>query len=364
MSKLWEKLFVVFASAWGILRILVARPRVIVFGTDMIGAHPYEPRMARIYAWLDSRHITYAHLTHVTSHGRVVRHWFQRRRPIVYLEGLERIGVSLSWLFRASGVRRIWGIDDYRHWRTVTAAAHQASIPCALFQHGRFTRHQSYLTFEGIPPAHIPLPDAYIVWNEYWRDKLMSISPLFRQHPDVVRVGGKPSAETVMSLGHRGASGEILRVTVVHEPAAPSGEVRAFMQRLLAMNDVAVTYKIRADQPEAAQLRHAGLADIAQSDRFHVTASLTAADVVLGSYSTLLYEMVQAGVPVGVVKMSSLQAEDLVGDGLAAFVDPRADDLRQELARAAQVPQDELERRAARLRITVPIEETLVALFS
>lgn len=363
MNGRLEKLFMILASLWGSVRLVLSRPRVVVFGTDMIGTYSYEPRLAKVYGWLESRRVSYANLVHATAGANVVRHWFQRRQPVVYLEGFGSSAVLLAWLFRLCGVRQVWAIDDYRNWRTVVAAARRAGIRSVLFQHGRFTRHQAYLAFPGVAPEQVPLPDRYIVWNEYWRAKLLKFSPSFAAHPDVLMVGGKTSAGKSYVRRPVSTTAGPLAVTLVHEPAAVPGDISQLLDALMALDSVSLSYKIRADQPAAGQLGSLGLEGY-PAKGITVTEDISeTTQLVLGSYSTLLYETVAQGLPVGVVKMTSTQAEDLVEDGLAAFIDPRAGDLRTQLKNAAQVLPEELARRADRLAVKVDIEKTLDSIY-
>jgi hypothetical protein len=361
----WEKVFMLCVSAWGVVRIFIQRPRVVMFGNDTIGRHQYDLRMVRIYEWLAVKRIPYSHLVHAAPHGRVVRHWLQRRGPTVYLESIMALSPAvLSWLFSVSRTRQVWGIDDYRYWPAIVSAARSAGCTSVLFQHGRFTRHQAGIAFPEDGSASAVLPDSYMVWNAYWRKRLLALSPPCAAHPERVHIGGKASRDAVPVHRDHTASGGLLRVMLVHEPAAPSKEVRAFIERLSRLDGVALIYKVRKDQDGVAQLRQHGLTDQVHAPRWQVTSELVPADVALASYSTLLYEMVQAGIPAGVIAFSSMQADDLVAEGLAAPIDPSASDLLEELIRAAHIPSGELERRAEVLEVPISIEHTLDSLIT
>jgi hypothetical protein len=351
----WEKLFMIVISLWGILRCIIARPRVMVFGNDRIGMHSHEPRLSKIYHWLESHQVPYAHMVHAAPRAHVVQHWLRRHGPIVYLEGLEAAGISLAWFFHVVGARHLWGIDDFRYWPRVIASARQASLRSVLFQHGRFNRHMTYLSL----PNHMPLPDHYIVWNEYWRTKLLQLSAPFAAHPAVVVVGGKPSWDAMPPHRSVPALYGPLHIVVVHEPAAQAADVQFFLDSLLSLQDISVSYKVRGDQPIQDQLVALGLEKYSSRGMSVVSDVPPDAQLVLGSYSTLLYEAVAQGLPVGVVTMKSMEADDLVTDGLAVSIDPHASDLSRQLVMAADVPAKELARRAQHLAVTADLGDTL-----
>lgn len=357
-----EKLFVAISSAWGMFHILIMRPRVIVFSNDVLGSYRYEPRMARVFEWLEAKRIPYANLIHVTPHGRVIRHWLRRHKPVVYLEGIEYLAAwALPWLLRRCGARQLWAIDDFRHWPRVTSAARKAGVRSVLFQHGRFTVHQPLLRLEGTSPESLSLPDVYIVWNEFWRQRLLAVSPPFAAHPELIRVGGKASA-AVSSESRNGSFGEPFSVLLLHEPASPASEVSRYAAAFLEIPGCRLFYKVRPDRASVEQLGGFPDAVIYHSRFSDVKDVPDDVSLVAGAYSTLLYESVERGFPVGVLKMSSTQAEDLVQEGLASMIDISAGDLLGQVRSAAAVPHDELARRADRLRVAVDIEMTLANL--
>ena len=185
---------------------------------------------------------------------------------------------------------------------------------------------------------------------------------VFNEHKERIQIGGKPSDEFIMPKLEHSAGRP--RIMLLYESEAPSNEVREFIDRLSLMQDIDRVFKIRSNLPIADQLLHVGLDDVSKAKRWTIAQELVGADLVLGSYSTMLYELVQTGVAVGVLKMSSMEAEDLVEDGLAAYINPVSSNLEKELIFASQVSDIELQYRAERLQIKVNIEDTLQSLLS
>jgi len=352
----------VFATIWGIFRILFLRPRVIVSGNDMTGPLKYEPRMARVYEWLRDKRISYINLIHAAPHGNVVRRWFRREEPVIYLEVLEYLG-TLSWFFRVSGASYLWAIDDYRHWPRVILAAQRAKLRTTLFQHGRFNKHQFQENFFGYSLDSIPVPDCYVVWNKFWQRRLLDLSNVFLRNPEAVRVGGRPS--------QGGTTGSPLKVKnsppavlFIHEEIASPGQVASYLDAMLSKARIKVFYKIRPDLPINQQTSRIPQ-EILIHERFEIVTDIpNDISLAVGSYSTLLYELIERGMPIGVLRMDSTQADDLVEEGLAVFLDPKETDIGEQIRRAAEVSGDELKRRVSLLRVTVRIEDTLAQLFS
>lgn len=352
MSAYLEKVFMVIASMWGLFRIVAIRPQILVYGNDMLGDQMYEPRMAGVYEWLVKNKVPFAHIVHATPTGRVVRNWWRRHEPVVYLGALpSSLYVALMRVVR---FRAVLAIDDYRFWPHVVDMARSAGAQSFLFQHGRFTRHQEYLKM-----AHAQLPTKYIVWNEYWKRKILALSPLFSKHQDAVLVGGKPS-------GSQGSPQRLvreqdgrLRVMVIHEPDMKRADVHHVIQALAIREEIRLFYKIRKDQSAEQQIAHHGLKSFLDTNSISVTTDVSPCDLVLGSYSTLLYEMVAMGIPVGVLQVGSTQADDLVEDGLATPVDPSSSAFMAQVQVAANVSDADLAMKSQVLAVSADIRRTL-----
>ena len=353
-----EKVFMIVASVWGTLRILIARPRIIIFGTNAMTNRPYDPRMAKIYTWLDEYHISYAHLIRAMPGSNAISHWFRRRNPIIYFGTLPFLGR----IFQASGAQQLWGIDDYRQWPLLVAVAHRAGLKTVIFQHGRFTRHQAGLAFPVQISPSLILPDVYIVWNEYWRDTLLSLSVPFAQHADRVWVGGKASQSITYSFTPHHHD-QIITILWPYEPRAHAAEVNTYLKRLLNEPNIRVLYKIRKELSRSAQLERITPL-LREHQRFEVIDAVTPEvlgriDMVLGSYSTMLYELGEAGIPIGVMQMSTTQAASLIEDGTAQMIDHADPHMIDIVRRWAQVSDEQRWEQHRRMATTVDLRNTL-----
>jgi hypothetical protein len=389
----FARVFLVLATVWGFVRLFFSRPRIIFYGTDMMTARlPYDPRMAGVYRWLDDSHISYGNLIHATSDPQVIRRWYRRSSPLMYYEGLESLAsvlmflrvlprtfhfplvqdemavwciqrannaaavISLlTWMVRRIKPEQIWSIDDSRYWLPITVAAHRAGLPIVLFQHGRFTRDLAYLGYPGILPDLIPIPDSYIVWNEFWKEQLTAISPVFTQHPDAVSIGGHPGSPPSLGAVRSGGT----TVVFLHEPHSLREDVHAMLTALTASGHFRVMYKIRQDRSPEDQLAMFGLEPLVAAGKITVSDKMPEqVGLVVGFASTLLFEVIQMGVPVAVCRMRSLYAEDLILAGLAAVLDLSAGDFDSQIISAMTVDATELDRRAQRLHVSADIRQT------
>jgi hypothetical protein len=354
MNSRMEKCFVLIASLYGILRAAYVRPLVVVYTNDMLGSYSWDPRMAGVYQWLEQHHIPFINLVHAVPHGQVMRYWWRRTSPVVYREGLMMFGNGwLSRFLRICRARFLFAIDDYRYWPQIVSAAAHNDMMTVLFQHGRFTRHQRYLALSADAP--IVVPDIYVVWNEYWKSKLIAASPFFAIHAGCIRIGGRPGIVGTTPECVPSVIRERMTIMLVHESAAPREEMRMLVRALSTLPNTIIFYKVRGDQPAESQL--AFLGDCAA--KVEARNEVTECSVALGSYSTLLYELIERGIPVGILRIQSAQADDLVESGLASFVDPNAIDLFGELQRAAAVHPEELHRRAEVLAVHDTLSDTL-----
>lgn len=396
-----------FSCAWLVLR----RPRNALYTVDItVGDFKNDPRLHKVYEVLYKQRESFFEIIHGRMNGGLIRRFFSRRRPVIYLEGIdvlfgwlksfrllspvqfphipidaERFNASetplvayliqtykqkaqlsvyrilfLERVFRMVGTVRVLSIDDIRNFHEVIAAARGAHIPSLVFQHGRFNRHLVGWRYVGIDARLCVMPDRYVVWNQFWREQLMSLSPLFALHAERILIGGSPhKTHYVPMLGT--TNGAELHILIPFEPQADRKEVSSYILALLQDPAAHIYFKVRPDASAEDQLR--GLSDaITQHPRFACVQQLTPAtlatiNVVLGSYSTFLYEMVEAQKPVGVLQMQSTQAQDLVEAELAQLVS--VSDIVPTVRALAELPQDVLARRSSVLRSVDDLHSTL-----
>lgn len=413
------RFFAVLVSFFSFLILKIKRPDVFIF-TEDVTALPdrADPRIGRIYEFLKSQKINYGEIVHTRLNRKLVPNFFKRRRPVIYSEAIDFCHALFGWpkrtrffkpidfeavdfgefsqdekkfvmklletfsqyaeasavriiffkkIFHLLGAKHLLAIDDMRYVNELLLAAKLSQMKTTLFQHGRFTKYQAGWINYNIPPEKCIAPDNYFVWNEYWRNKLLQLSPTFKLNETKVAVGGRASVLGNSFKYTPAIKGDTTTVMLPYEELAAPDDIRKLVEKLIRCPSMAVIFKLRKDLPESEQLKKMKLDDI-RNENFQALADLNddvlkKTDLVIGTYSTLLYEMIEAGKPVGVIKSRSIQADDLVEDQMASFVDFNANNLCDQLKNLANQDEAIFKKHAESLAVSIKIEDTLDTLF-
>ena len=137
-----------------------------------------------------------------------------------------------------------------------------------------------------------------------------------------------------------------VNVLLISEPRARQEEIRKYLEILLGDERINVMAKIR---PGEDQMYVSGVSSNL-INRLHlirggsVYEAFSQADVVLGTYSTALYEAVLALCPVVVLNTTFTYGHEIVYDGLAEFAESPAN-IIETVLRTVELPNEELLRR-------------------
>ncbi len=391
------KFGLVVVSFFGILFLLVSRRKVLIYTIDRVssseGKHDF--RMDGIYAHLKRNRIPYVELVH-TSPAGWFRNLLKRRRPAIFLQAFdaarilsalatkpnetlatqdfegppkerafalvryffERARIAefrvrcLRRILRASGVRVLLTIDDTRHYNELLIACRLEKIPSIAFQHGHFTKyHVGWLkkwetAFERV------VPDQFVVWSSYWKEELGKLGSYFPS--DRIKVGGKPYGDTSQhSQAKKDPS--FLTVLIPYEKEADKEALAQFVLSCQALENVQIVFKIRPDMSRELQLKEYGLEN---NSRLIAGSNLTVLphpDLVVGTYSTFLYEMVERAIPVAILKTEQDFGEGLLRNGLAELLELEGIS-RDRLEALAYTPEDVLRARKNRLVGAEPLD--------
>lgn len=218
-------------------------------------------------------------------------------------------------LFEGSSLRLVLAIDDTRSYWEVVLAAHLAHIPAYAVQHGRFGKYHVGWLSDGTFDGEIIQPDRLYVWSEYWRHELLQLGTYFS--PETICVGGsKDALPTLVPRDRR----EGLTVVLPYESEAVKEEVKPYIDALLECPDVRLLFSIRSDIDRSRQLKEYGLTE-QYHPRFFITddpARIAAeADMIVGTCSTFLYDLIGAERPVALLHTSSDLGEGLLRNNLA-----------------------------------------------
>lgn len=395
----------VLVSGLAALSLLILRPKVIVFGIDRVSDadHTSDFRMRAIYSFLTSRRIRHTEVLHTVFNKVFLINLMKRLRLALYLEAadvlyaigrmvkrsrpkkitIENLGslseeesrfaryvvkkylgqkdavlfrISLlTFILRSSRTKAVFAIDDARHYHDICVAARRARVPVYAFQHGHYTRfHVGWLATEGALGEYMR-PDFLVVWSEYWKQELQRLKSVF---DDTKILIGSPERKGVSIPQQQSVHRTIL---IPHETDSPKVEMVKIFQEILQDPAVSIILKLRPDHTVESQLKE--YPNLERVEK-RITTITTVGELasrptcVVGVYSTFLYDMVEANIPVGVLVDVSPYGHGMVTNGLANAV--HSNSLHADIQNLCELSSEDALRRAALLTSgSQPIRETL-----
>lgn len=245
------------------------------------------------------------------------------------------------WVLRVVRPRLLLALDDDRDMFSALAAAKAQGLPTVSFQHGVYARYHTGLFCYGRNPGgRNHAADRHFVWSEYFRDRLLQHSRLFT--PEQVRVAGH-----IRHLDRRTSRDgwrpqRKLRVLWLAEPVTPAEWVKEFITAVSREPDMELHYRPRPDGmdgPQRAEIRKWEF-PVPFSTHTRLGADLAECDVVIGSYTSVLYESYLHLVPSVVMQVPGM-AQDRVREGWL-LVAPSPGDLPRVIRAAAALSPAEL----------------------
>lgn len=362
LGLLISYLFVLKVSVLGVLWAVIARPKVLIFSSDKVSDHFVRAdfRIAHLYKLLEEKKVRYQEILHTAfTNGSVYSHYWKRRRPTLYLEAIDALWFLGRWcsapfrsptshifgnlpedeaesafivaalekylrvrglkefrvrvlraVFRMVGYTMVSSIDDTRHYHEVVRAARAEGIYSCALQHGHFTQyHVGWLPLGASGP--FARADELLVWSQYWKQELVHFGSVYPEE-SIKIVGG--SSASLLTFATKSSKTTVL---VPFETVAPNDEVGAFLARVSTCPNTEVYLKVRPDIPVERQLDAYPEVVRASVNVATSLAEVPYPDLCLGVYSTFLYDMVSAGVPVGILQTSMEYGEGMVRNGLA-----------------------------------------------
>lgn len=347
----------VFLSIMSLIWCIFKKPRFGLYTVDIIsGPHFSDPRIAGVYEYLDSqyRRAGFVEFVHAVVTRDTFYKFFKRCRPVIYLEALDyvisiwlklfhfkigkheladlefklsiaRLRVKiLSFIYKFIGIKKLLTIDDYRFFQSFVVAAKISKIQSIAFQHGRFNESIAYLKYEGIDTSlNYAIPDYSCVWNNFWRDRLTSLYPVYTYNKDKVIVAGSPrsalSFESVSGLINK-KSEDNISLLFVYEPHSIE-YIKNVISEIKKSNNLNLFLKLRPDIDQKIQVSNLGLS---ADDTFKILNDwhdiINQIDIAVGAYSTFLYECIGYGVPVIGIECPKLEIRDLIEQGVAVSI--------------------------------------------
>ena len=238
-------------------------------------------------------------------------------------------------------------LDDSRHAHELIAACRELGVYVVSYQHGlAFNRYFVGLMCYGFRDGRRHRADVYGLWSEYFRQRLLMSSQLHDESSTFVC--GMLRAPDVGSSQERSSSenGRV-RVQVISESLGRTAEIVTYIEKLVDAEQFDVTLKLRPGEnvvDEWLPLCERGM----KTTRASVYEALADCDVVIGTYSSVLYEAALVPLPLVVPRTSSPFGFELGEEGLAELADS-PEEVRAAVLRAVALSPDELERRRERI---------------
>lgn len=415
VHSLFPYLFVSVVSVLALIKFLLKWPRFIVYGVDIVtGDMKIDLRMGRVYKYFVDKRIGYGEILHTNINKRAILNFFKRRRLVFYLESLKPIYKiyrifkrksffkeiklndadlknfsidekklvfsllkkysylaemslfkikALAAIFRLIKPYSVFLIDDARYYHEILLAAKSAGIKTWAFQHSRFNEYLPGWIYYEIPAEKCIVPDKFFVWNEYWKERLLKISPVFSYYQDRIIIGGKAYLAEKIEFA-KTLPDDIITVLIPYEKFGSVYEIKKCIVKILECGKTKVVFKLRKDEPPKEQLDKFSLTS--DNPNFEAVSNLDddllkKVDLVIATHSTMLYEMVEAGKAVGVLKTGNTQAGDLIEDGLAKEIDCE-EDICPKIKKMSNTDKNILLQRSSRLKTDVDLEDTLYEL--
>ena len=225
----------------------------------------------------------------------------------------------MRWLLRALNIQQAFLIDDAWHYFEFLVATEQNGIRSSAIQHGHFTKYHvgMFPCAPRVSGKHIK-PTELFVWTEYWKSELKRLGSYMPQASVIVAgsKGGKP--KKIVTVESKKGIG----VLIPYETDVPKHTMRMYVQELLNSPEIFIYFKPRPDLDLNEQLAQYGITrDMA---RVQVCESIqefqSRIGVALGTYTTLLYDMIGYHIPVILATDVLDYGEGMIVNGLAELV--------------------------------------------
>jgi len=230
------------------------------------------------------------------------------------------------------------------HWRE-----HNNEVATVGYQHGlNFNQYFTGLGAYERKSGRSHAVDRYALWTEYFRRKLVGFSKLYSRENTFVSGNLRPPTPERFQLQERPRKLQATtRVLLISEPQAKKSELLPFVRELASSTDVCLLLKLRPGEAEAPLRSFFGelLDKIELITEPSLFDALEQADVVVGMYSSVLYEALLANKPVVVLKNTSpFSLVELAPEKVAELAESPSS-VVDVVIRAARLPENELIRR-------------------
>lgn len=255
----------------------------------------------------------------------------------------------LKFVIRLTHAKRIIAVADTRNYNELVAACMEEGIEVIGFQGGNISKYSIGLVDMTKGNGRLIRADKFVVESGYWRDELVRLGSYYKKED--ILIGGNLKEDYKEPLeSHRIDDAGVIRILFPYEIAAPKDEIISYIKKLSSIKKVEVIFKFRADRDLVAQANEYGFQTVPENVRLITNLEeIDGFDVVAGTYSTFLYEMIGKKKPVVILKTTLDYGEGLVINELADEIDINNPDFEGALFRAASLPEGVLNLRRDKL---------------
>lgn len=409
------RLLFVAHSIISYLFLVITRKEILIYSIDKASTQQKTDfRLAELYEALHQSGVGYFELFHTILNRESFRNLITRHRFSMYLEALDYVFFLLKWfcivsvpniehiehidlssytedeqkyirqqlekiyiraqiaifkikilsrLFKYTNLKTLFAIDDGAYYFECLQACKEAGIKTYAIQHGLFTKYNvgalKNINFKGEYIA----PDYVLVWSEYWKNELIRLGTNFK-HETIIVGGLKEKSNPVSVQDNRLNVGTNIIVLIPYETVAPKYEIKEYIVKLLECPQINVIFKLRADRTSEEQLSEYGITKDLHprfSTIIDIVEVLPRVTIVMGSYSTFLYDMLMCNKHIVIMKTSSDFGMPMVYNGIADVFDKESDDFCKSIRALAEMSPHEFIQRREKLLGLHPriLKETL-----
>ncbi len=383
LPSIWRRvgrsMWMVFVSVVSLTYFAVSKPRMFLYETDRLARESrYGERLFTVMDELNLHGVAYALFIHTSPDVPVCKNFFTRRRPVLYLETIdlihkffygkeaqtrstaftkeflydnftpdERACIEkilpgfivyleqvqfrtklltrlLKWFVPQTAGRKTCylSIDDMRFVDEFCFASKTNGVTSYVFQHSNF----DYLMGQDrLSPSDYMFPDTFLVWNEYWKNKIVRLSPVYAHNKERLAIGGRAYNYkfTAYERTKTDKKDSILNVVIPYEVALTESQIRPYIDAMYQDGRIVMKLVLRGDFDRDLQIKKyftdemlaSGRAlPIEPKDKF---TTIAGADLVLGVYSGFLDEVAESLIPVGIPKTDYVTMSSLLDDNVA-----------------------------------------------
>jgi hypothetical protein len=284
------------------------QPRIAVYTVDLVaGAARADLRAFELYRQLQTYHLSYFEFIHIASLKLALINALKRKRLSCYLEQLgakdsEQLTIRIKAILRKLNIQRVVAIDDYRHTAELLRAARELGIASVALQHGCNLSSPMF-------PQERRAFDKLIVWSDFFARQYKQFCP-----EQTVVVCKHPRYRQPLVLNRKLTK----TVLVIEEVGIATELLYEFLVALILKSEFVLRLRLRPGHKTPSAAYRKFFTDdqcLASSDVFD---DLCSAAVVIGSYSSVLYQALLVGCGV-VVLHSDRYAEPLLVADVASF---------------------------------------------